>query len=191
MHQIRQYQKSILVLFIAYIGTFSIIPVRLAIAKHQASAPQAILVLEGRTERIRFAAQFSKTHPDLPIWVSGNPDGLRLNQSIFRQSGIGDSQVYYDFCAVDTVTNFTCNVRAFKSRNIQHVYVITSDYHMARSLAIATFVFGSHGIAVTPVSVVSQDHRTASPLRIARDCLRSLVWIFTGHTGAILHYFLE
>lgn len=164
----------------------SIIPLRLAIAKHQAPTPQAILVLEGSTSRIRFAAQFSAFHPKLPIWVSGNPDGLRLNKTIFQQAGVPAQQVYYDFCATDTVTNFTCNVNTLTARNIQHVYVITSDYHLSRSLAIATIVFGSHGITVTAVSVPSSGRSPESSLRTVRDCLRSLVWLLTGRTGASL-----
>ena len=55
---------------------------------------------------------------------------------------------------------------------------------MARSRAIATLVLGSRGIAVTPISVPSTGRQPESKLRIARDCIRSLVWMLTGHTGA-------
>ncbi|GAB4365028.1 MAG: hypothetical protein Kow00121_01240 [Elainellaceae cyanobacterium] len=139
-------------------------------------------MLEGSTDRIRFAAQFSKAHPQLPIWVSGNPKGLSLNQSIFQEAGVSNQQVHYEFCAIDTVTNFTCNVNTFVMQKIQHIYVITSDYHMPRSLSIAAFVMGSQGIFVTPVPVAT-GQRSESPLRIARDCLRSIAWILTGRTG--------
>lgn len=88
--------------------------------------PQAILVLEGQTSRVRFAAQFSRQHPSLPLWVSGNPQGQALNESIFRQAAVPSALVQYDSCATDTVTNFTCTVSDFKARRIRHVYVITS-----------------------------------------------------------------
>ena len=161
--------------------------VQLTLAQRQAPTPQAILVLEGQTSRIRFAAQFSGQHPHLPLWVSGNPQGQALNAAIFRQAAVPDSLVHYDGCATDTVTNFTCTVSDFKARRIRHVYLITSDYHMERSLAIAAIVFGSRGIVVTPVALAAPDRTPESPLRTLRDCLRSLVWLATGITGASLN----
>lgn len=173
------------------LGCASVIPVRRAIAFHQAPEPQAILVLEGRTQRIRFAAKFAQTHPDLPIWVSGNPGGQPFNQVIFQQADIEPRRVQYDFCGIDTVTNFTCTVGDFRKRQINHVYVITSDYHMPRSLAIAYIVLGSRGIVATPVTVPSVDYPVESPWRTVRDCVRSLVWLVTGRTGASLQRFVQ
>lgn len=186
------FRRKILLFFLLVgLGCGSVIPVRRAIADYQAPEPQAILVLEGRTERIRFAAQFARTHPDLPIWVSGNPPGKHLNQVIFQQAGISAARVHYDFCAIDTVTNFTCTVPNFGVRRIQHIYVITSDYHMTRSLAIAYIVLGSRGIVATPMIVPSIDYPVESPLRTVRDCVRSLVWLVTGRTGASLRRFVD
>lgn len=175
-------------LLIALGGTalLGFIPLRLAISLHQVPTPQAVLVLEGNSDRVRFAAQFAKSRPTLPIWVSGNPKGVNRNRNIFRQVTASEQQIYYDFCATDTVTNFTCNVETFVARNIQHVYLITSDYHMERSLAIAALVFGSRGIVVTPVPVSSEKYLAGAPLETVRDCIRSIVWIMTGWTGADL-----
>jgi uncharacterized SAM-binding protein YcdF (DUF218 family) len=167
-------------------GLTGVISVRLAIAQQQAPNPQALLVLEGDTNRIRFAAQFSQTHPSLPIWVSGNPEGFNLNQSIFRQAGVPLSKVHYDFCATDTVTNFTCNTEEFTNEHIQHVYVVTSTDHMPRSLAIAAIVFGSHGITATPL-ILPSDEPAESWLRILRDCIRCVIWLATGWTAANLN----
>lgn len=177
---------------LAIMGMISIavIPLRLAITLRQVPHPQAILVLEGNPDRVAFAAQFAQAHADLPIWVSGNPGRLKQNQRLFQQAGIAAGQVRYDFCATDTVTNFTCNVTDFSQRHIRHVYLITSEYHMARSRSIAALVLGSRGIAVTPVPVQSEasadSNPPESPLRIVRDCLRSLLWLATGWTGARL-----
>jgi uncharacterized SAM-binding protein YcdF (DUF218 family) len=161
--------------------------VRLILAHRQAPTPQAILVLEGQTSRVRFAAQFSGQHPNLPIWVSGNPQGQALNETIFRQVAVPDALVHYDSCATDTVTNFTCTVSDLTARRIHHVYLITSDYHMGRARAIAAIVFGSRGIVVTPVALAAPDCPPESPLRIVRDCLRSLLWLATSKTGASLN----
>jgi uncharacterized SAM-binding protein YcdF (DUF218 family) len=187
----RLFTKKCLLFFLLFsLGAGSVIPVQRAIAYRQAPQPQAILVLEGRTQRIRFAAEFAQKHTNLPIWVSGNPDGQRTNQFIFQEAGIDAQRVHYDFCAIDTVTNFTCTVRDFRTRQIRHIYVITSDYHMTRSLAIAYIVLGSRGIIATPLAVPSADYPVESPLRTVRDCVRSLVWLVTGLTGARLQYFI-
>lgn len=174
-------------LTLGVVGGIGIIPIRLALTQHQVPQPQAILVLEGNTDRVKFAAQFAQLHPQLPIWVSGNPGRLKLNRRIFKQAGIPAQQVRYDFCATDTVTNFTCNVRDFRTQNIRHVYLITSKHHMPRSQAIATFVLGSHGIVATPIPVDSGDTPSESIFRILRDCIRSVIWMATGWTSANLN----
>ncbi|MEH2424115.1 MAG: YdcF family protein [Nostoc sp.] len=160
------------------------IPVRLAIAHHQAPQPQAILVLGGGEDREEFAAQFAKFHPTLKIWVSsGSPPNK--SRAIFQDAGIADSRVYLDYRATDTVTNFTTLVKVFQQQQIQHLFLITSDYHMPRAKAIATLVLGSQGIAFTPFAVPS-NRTQESLLHIIRDIVRSLLWIVTGHTGASL-----
>lgn len=163
----------------------SIIPIRLAIAYAQSPQPQAFLVLGGSESRERFTAQYAQMAPTLPIWVSTGMSPARSHQ-IFQQAGIPDSQLYLDRRAIDTVTNFTSLVHDFQQQDVQHVYLVTSDYHMPRARAIAFFVFGSRGIATTPLIVASSEPEE-SPLKIVRDVGRSLLWIATGHTGASLH----
>ncbi len=162
-----------------------LIPVQLAIAHLQAPQPQAILTLGGGSDRELFTAQFAKSHPNLDIWVSsGIPPEPALD--IFRAAGIPDSRVHLDYLAIDTVTNFTSMVGEFKRRNIQHIYLITSDFHLPRSQAIATVVLGSQGITFTPVAVPS-GVREESSFRIWRDVGRSILWVVTGRTGASLN----
>ncbi len=160
----------------------SIIPIRIVIASYIAPRPQAILTLGGSLGREEFTAEFAQYFPDLEIWVSsGLPP--QKSREIFQAAGIPDSRIHLDYRAVDTVTNFTTLVADFQQRQINHVYLITSDFHMPRAKAIATIVLGSHGITFTPVSIPS-DRQKESRLRILRDIGRSLVWILTGRTGA-------
>jgi len=167
-----------------------IIPTRIAIALHQSPNPQAILVLRGNRNRIKHTAKFAQTHPNFDIWVSG---GYRSSkefnsiQNIFQKSGISEQKINYDLCATDTVTNFTCTVDDFVAEDIQHIYLITSDYHMPRSKAIATVVLGSKGIVVTPIEVESKGHPSESWLKIPRDAIRSIIWLATGRSGASLN----
>jgi uncharacterized SAM-binding protein YcdF (DUF218 family) len=163
--------------------------VRLAIAYYQAPIPEAILTLGGDFEREPFTAQFAQAYPDLNIWVSTGspPEKARVT---FRQAGIAEERVHLDRRAVDTVTNFTTLVPTFKTQDIQHVYLITSDFHMRRAKAIAFFVFGSRGIAFTAVSVPS-DKPSESLLHILRDTGRAAIWIVTGRTGASFNPHLD
>jgi uncharacterized SAM-binding protein YcdF (DUF218 family) len=159
-----------------------VIPLKLAIALYVAPVPQAIFVLGGEHNRKSFAAQLAHQYPDLEIWVSDYPTNLKFNKRLFRRANIAKERINYDLCAKDTVTNFTCTVKGFLARNLRHVYLLTSDYHMRRATAIATVVFGSRGIVVTPVSVPSKIFKQESYWRTLRDTMRSLVWMMTGYT---------
>lgn len=184
-HRKRWRYRFLVLVSSVFLLLIGIIPVRLAIAYDQAPHPQAILTLGGGLEREQFTAQFAHLHPSLEIWVSSG----RLPQearAIFRAAGIPDNRVNLDYRALDTVTNFTSLVKDFKSRGIEHVYLITSDFHMPRAKAIATVVLGSAGIAFTPISIPT-NQRPESWLRILRDSSRALFWVTTGHTGASLN----
>jgi uncharacterized SAM-binding protein YcdF (DUF218 family) len=163
----------------------SFIPVRLTIAFHQAPQPDAVLVLGGGTGREEAAAQLASYYPALEVWVSSGDGTPEAVYAIFEAENVSSQRIHPDYRAVDTVTNFTTLVADFQNRNIQHVFLVTSDFHMPRAKAIATVVLGSRGIAFTPVSVPS-DRPPETTLRIARDIGRSLLWIATGRTGASL-----
>ncbi|MEA5503441.1 YdcF family protein [Halotia wernerae UHCC 0503] len=162
-----------------------IIPVRLEIAIYHSPQPQAFLILGGEPAREKFTAEIAQWYPSLEIWVSSPPDTQKTSET-FQAENIPDTQVHIDLRAVDTVTNFTSLVADFKQRQLQHLYLVTSDYHMARAKAIAVIVLGSQGIAFTPLSVPSNDPQE-STIRIIRDVVRSLLWLFTGRTGASFH----
>ena len=170
------------------LGMFTIasaIPLRLAIARQQSPHPQAILMLSGENSRAKFTREMAQKFPDLPIWVSvGSPEISSILGDLHNQKLQGGDRIQYDNRATDTVTNFTTMVVPLQQNNIRHVYLVTSDYHMPRSQAIATIVFGSQGIAFTPVPVPSQNSQREARTRIARDIGRSVVWLVTGRTGA-------
>ncbi|WP_290885681.1 YdcF family protein [Fischerella sp.] len=160
------------------------IPVRLSIARIQAPQPQAFLILGGEPAREKYTAELAQWYPSLEIWVSS---GIHAEETrkIFSANGVRSTRVHIDHRAVDTVTNFTTLIPDFRRYRIQHLFLITSDFHMPRAKAIATLVLGSQGIAFTPVSVPSNQPKESN-LRILRDICRSLLWIVTGRTGASL-----
>jgi uncharacterized SAM-binding protein YcdF (DUF218 family) len=169
------------------LGLFSIIPIKIAIAFHQTPVPQAIFVLGGDFQRMEFAAQFWQSHKDLDIWVSDFDSNLNYDRLIFQRFGVPDQRLRLDGTATDTVTNFTTLAEDFVQNKIQHIYLITSDYHMKRARAIAAIVLGSQGIVVTPFAVPSSEDKSESLIRVVRDCGRSLLWIVFGRTGASLN----
>ncbi len=158
---------------------------RLAAVHRQVPNPEGILVLGGDLTRERQAAQMARTLPQLPVWVSTGVSNT-LSRRVFQAANVPLTQVHLDRRAVDTVTNFTSLVSEFQQQGVRHLYLVTSDYHMRRSQAIAFFVLGSRGIAFTSVSVPSEQP-PESLLRIGRDVGRAVFWLATGHTGAGLH----
>ena len=181
----KRYRWYCLVIFGLIFSLISFIPCRLAVAKICAPHPQAIFTLGGDLSREIFTAQFAKLHPNLEIWISsGSPDNA--TNWAFGIIGLSSVRVHNDRRAVDTLTNFTSLVADFKKRHFQHLYLITADYHMRRAKAIATLVFGSQGIAFTPVSILT-NKPVESWSRTLRDIFRALLWIVTKHTGASLN----
>lgn len=177
--------KKILILLLctALIVPIAWIPVRISVTRFLVPEPQAIFVLGGDPKRMYFAAEFWHSHSNLEIWLSDVEWNLKANKRVFKMAGVPEDKVHQDSCPTDTVTNFTCIADKFAAWKIWHLYLITSEYHMARSRAIATLVFGSRGIIVTPVAVPSSIP-PESIKRIVRDCFRSIIWIMTGRTGA-------
>jgi uncharacterized SAM-binding protein YcdF (DUF218 family) len=161
-----------------------IIPFKLAIALYFAPVPQAILVLGGNNHRMYHAAEMASQNPTLKVWVSDYAFIYEFNSGIFRGAGVGDERMHYNFCATDTVTNFTCTVGDLVKNQIRHLYLVTSDFHIQRAKAIATFVLGSRAIAFTPVSVPAENMPSETQFRRFRDALRAIAWIYTGKTGS-------
>lgn len=175
------------VIFLFLIGIrISLIPVQSAIAQYQSPKPQAIFVLGGGRDREKAAAELAQMYPHLPVWISsGAPP--RWTKSYFQKTEISLSRLHLDSCAVDTVTNFTCLVDKFQQRNIQHVYLVTSNVHLPRAQMIGFFVFGSHNIAITPIGILQPPPQPEPWFSTVRDTIRSVVWLLTGHTFARFH----
>lgn len=143
--------------------------------------PEAVLVLGGAPVREVFAAEFAKKHPHLEIWVSSgtNPE---YAEWVFSEAGIDRERLHLDYQAVDTVTNFTTLVDELKARQIESIYLITSDDHMRRAQVIGEIVLGSRGIDFKPIAVPSG--RETEPIEKAiRDGARAVLWLVTGTTG--------
>lgn len=169
---------------------FSIIPIRIAIAFQQAPYPQAIFVLGGDFERTTYAGQLWQSHQEMDVWISDPPAFFEQQRKRLIKLGVPESQIRLDGRATDTVTNFTTLVDQFKKQRLQHLYLVTSDFHMQRARAIAMVVLGSRGIVVTPAPIQS-DQELEPVVKVIRDFARSVMWLVTGKTGASLNPRLE
>ena len=174
--------KNVVVGFLAILSIW-ITLISIEVYSHKQITPDVALVLSGDYQRIHFAVQLAKENKTLPIWISGTKTDLTKFKEILKKANIEKERFDVKLCAADTVTNFTCIVNQLSRLGVEHVLLITSGYHMARSLAIGNIVFGSRGIAITPERVVSDSNRKESIWRTARDTVRAIAWIFTGVTG--------
>ena len=155
---------------------------RLFVQGRSPTQPDAIFVLGGSISREREAANLAAKYPKLPVWVSSGTPADYVRHHVFYPAKIDDQRLNLDYRAVDTVTNFTTVVDDFQKLQIQSIYLVTSDAHMPRALAIAQIVFGSRGISVHPIAVPSG--RPLEPWeKVWRDRVRSLIWLCTGWTG--------
>lgn len=181
-------RKSLKIVGVFFLGLLLVIigsiPVKMAIARYQQPKPQAIFVLGGGPYREEFAARFARSRPFLPIWISSGLKEAHSRQ-VFDDAGVSLERLNLDHRATDTVTNFTTLVADFKEQKIQHLYLITSDYHLPRSKAIASIILGSRGIAFTPIAMPTKTPPEPR-VKILRDVGRALLWLFTGRTGSSL-----
>lgn len=173
---------GLLALVVFVIGTIGL---HLLWAQHQAPQPMAIVVLGGDFEREYFAADFAQGHPQLPVVISSGMPEVKSRQ-FFAQVGIGRDRLVYDHQAVDTLTNFTTLLPQLQTTQIRHVYVITSDFHQARSRLLAYFIWGSHGIAYQFVTIPTQTPPEPGWL-ILGDLIRTVVWWATGAVPTAHH----
>ncbi|EKV00174.1 hypothetical protein Lepto7375DRAFT_2273 [Leptolyngbya sp. PCC 7375] len=160
------------------------IKARLIVSAYQSPDPEAILVLGGGNTRELAAAQLATQNPKLAVWVSSGLDPTQANK-IFSAQNVTLTRVNLDYSATDTVTNFTTLVSKLQAHNIRHIYLVTSDFHMPRSKAIAFWVLGSRGIAYTPI-IVPSNTPSEPQHKIVRDIARSWLWLVTGRTGSSL-----
>ncbi|MFM8293831.1 MAG: YdcF family protein [Microcystaceae cyanobacterium] len=175
---------------------FILFPLRRWITYRYYPDPQAIIVLGGDFQRTRQAVRLAQRYPHLPIVISDLPRFRPIHQQILDYARIDPRRITYDTCATDTLTNFTCLVDWLHRPHhppIHHVYLVTSDYHMARAQAIASIVLSSQGMVMTPYTVTSP-YAPESPEsmgKIIRDQIRAIIWLVTGRTGASLNERIE
>ena len=146
-----------------------------------------ILHLGGGMDRANKCIELAKIHPDAMILVSSEGGN---SIEYYAERGIDPNRVFLDNTAWDTVTNFTHTYRRIKKEfKVEKVLVVTHDFHMTRSMAIANAVYWMRGI--TPIACPSggPDAYASNPdvppyeepgNIVSDDTIRAWVWRLTG-----------
>lgn len=147
-----------------------------ALTNHQ---PQRILVLGGDADRERIGLRLAR-RMNLPLVVSGgtNPE---YAQWLMQHEGLPEDRVRLDYRARDTLGNFTSLVDELQNRQVNHLLLVTSADHLARSMAVGQVVAGSRGIHITGVPVACEPRCVSeSSMKTLRDWIRAVAWVATG-----------
>jgi uncharacterized SAM-binding protein YcdF (DUF218 family) len=100
---------------------------------------------------------------------------------MLQEERLNPERVTLDYRARDTLSNFTSVVDELRSEGIQHVLLVTSEDHLARSMAVGQVVAGSRGIQLTGVPVAcAPDCGEEGRLKQISDWLRAMAWVITG-----------
>jgi uncharacterized SAM-binding protein YcdF (DUF218 family) len=140
-----------------------------------------ILELGGNAARLYKVLELASEYPEAKIIISseGSPDHV---VGLLRGAGINDERFLLDFKAWDTVTNFTETVKLIKSFHPKNLYVVTDQFHMKRSMAIATAVYFLSGMRIIPSPYMgSEPHDPEDPKYVRDDRFRAWLWRLTGY----------
>tara|TARA_B110000858_G_scaffold188897_1_gene235001 strand:+ start:721 stop:1185 length:465 start_codon:yes stop_codon:yes gene_type:complete len=128
-------------------------------------------ILKSRLEK---SLEIISNYPSSPIFVSG---GTVLEngqvESAFMESWIHKRvpsvTIYQDNTSLDTVQNIIHFYRFFK--NIQNIFLITSDFHMKRCLVCLKILFPNVNIISRPCNT-SENRLMSENKAIIRDVTR-------------------
>jgi hypothetical protein len=137
------------------------------------------------TDPVSQARHLTQRKP-IRIWISTGRPRPEITR-ISNHTSIGSARIELDYRAVDTITNFTTMAPKMSAANISTVYVVTDVTHIDRAMIIANVVLGYYGIK--PVAAPSPNTTKRERewiIRGWRDYLRSVIWFYTGKSGAHL-----
>jgi uncharacterized SAM-binding protein YcdF (DUF218 family) len=123
---------------------------------------------------------------DIKVWISTGRPVSEIQQMI-EEIGVNKDCVILDYRAIDTVTNFTTLSKKIALDGVTHSYVVTDVTHIRRAMIIASVIltyYGIHPIDSASANTTNREFEWA--IRAWRDYLRSVIWFYTGKSGAHL-----
>lgn len=132
--------------------------------------PDAILHLGGDPRRIERTIEEARRHPQAVVVIS--------SEGPVNAADIAPERVIVDDIAYDTVGNFTDTWPIIRRLAARRVYVVTSNWHMPRAMAIATVAYFGRG--VTPIACPWPNGDHQDPGNVLWDVMRTVQWRVTG-----------
>ena len=133
-----------------------------------------ILHLGGSLFRGNKVLGLLQEYPEADVLVSsegGNVIGW------YAQQGV---DVVHDTEAWDTVTNFTYTIDRIKEKySPERIFVVTHDWHMPRSMAIAKAVWFGSGVKLVAAPYHDGSARKKDLDYLPMDAFRAWLWRFT------------
>jgi uncharacterized SAM-binding protein YcdF (DUF218 family) len=124
--------------------------------------------------------QYVLSDQRVPMYISSGHGNVG---EVFAAEGVPPCRVKIDTRATDTVTNFTTMLPGLNQRDLRHILVVTSDYHMGRAGPVAQLALEGCGLACSLCSLPSTCRTGASAESAARkwrDVVRIKLWLLTG-----------
>ena len=134
-----------------------------------------ILHLGGSMLRGTRVLELKQQYPDADILVSSEGGDPVLWYEKRGATAVHDTEAW------DTVTNFTYTFDRIKSEyDPKRIIVVTHDWHMPRSRAIAEAVYLFRGVELVYEPYLDGSQRDSDRNYLPLDFLRALLWRFTG-----------
>ena len=119
--------------------------------------PDAIFLLGTNYHRTMTAAQLYKKHR-VEIIASGHKGGAEYMQKILRKNGVAAKDIILEKQVTNTKEHVKYILPIARAKGYKRVYLVTSAYHMPRSMMNFEMPFAAHGIEVVPYAC---EYRTA------------------------------
>ena len=135
-----------------------------------------ILSLGGNKNRINTTIAHSKSLTAKGIKHFVVLTGLGETQESLKilKESLKETEVILDVEAIDTVGNFTTTYKYVTQRKVKSIFVVTDDWHMRRSMAIAQAIYTG-----TPIQVKGVNHVESKRVDKGNtwaDVIRAISW---------------
>jgi hypothetical protein len=167
-------------------------PVRDAIAAPGTSVGKGTQVIAAFIEdpwRSQSAVLLWQNRPGALLVLQGNAEYQAITYTHLRNRQLwpqDTSKLMRLLPGCDTVGQVTALARRLETRpRPGRITFVTSETHMARTLAIARIVYAGTGWQVDGSDAETGDLRPESQLRLWRDQLRASLWRLTGWDGRL------
>jgi uncharacterized SAM-binding protein YcdF (DUF218 family) len=150
-----------------------------------------ILHLGGNIARLEKTAELAWQHPTAQVVISSELPRSEIIRQL-QLLGVNLERCHLDFKAWDTVTNFTKTLPLLRTLRARRVLVVTDQFHMRRSMAIARAAYFLRGITPIACPYKSGDLTLAEDDQLVQtDTFRAWFWRVTGWLLYYRHVYNE